>query len=194
MSVASDPRQPTVQRALLLFGVASALSWWLTWAAPLALTASVRQVQFVGYWSAAALATWWGTSTVSPLLRWPARLSCAGVLAAMSSGAGLLRMLPVHPNLLPLAQDAALLTWATLFSLALAAATRRASTFFGRAWLVLVGYRLVLHAASWPEAFGYRLLGDHAPLLTASGQALMLILVVFSWISLRSPETPSAPS
>lgn len=192
MSDGLDPRQPRVRRALALFGVASALSWWAFYV-PGVVSSALREVQFVGYWAAALLATWWGSSTVGPVLKWLARGACASVVLALAPHLDLLRLLPLHPALLPLAQDGLILTWATLFSAALGVATLRASRFFGRAWFVLIAYRLLLHAATWPEAFGVRLLGEQTPLLTASGQALMLVLVAFSWISLRSPESASAP-
>jgi multidrug transporter EmrE-like cation transporter len=184
------PGAQPVSRALLLFGVAIASSWAFTYVrGPLGLT-DVRfgRLQFGLFWLASVLSTWWGTAVAPAAIRYGARGAVFLALAA-----GLVPSTQLGSGLTLVAQDAPTLLWASLFSAALALALRPASVFFSRGWWVLVGYRIVLHAALWADALSNWSFAAHYPVLAAVGQAMMLVLVAFSWLMLRFPESASEP-
>jgi hypothetical protein len=183
------PPTHRVSRALLLFGAAMASSWAFTrFRGELGLTSvTFSRLHFILFWGASAVSTWWGSAAATLVVRWGARVAVGLAMAAA--------LVPLGRFLTPafalIAQDLPTLLWATFFSAALAAATAPWSTFFARGWWVLIGYRVVLHAAMWGDALSQWSLGLLYPLLTSVGQALMLILVAFSWLTLKFPETAS---
>ncbi len=180
----------TVSRALLLFGIAMTGSLLFSaFRAELGLVTVIdSRIHFGLFWGASLVSTWWGTSAAPPWLRWSAR--GAGAISVMAAALPMTRFFSA-PSTALVAQDAPTLVWATLFSASFALAVTPYSAFFGRSWWVLVGYRLLLHAGMWAAAFFGWPAGPWYGAMAAIGQAVLLVLLAFSWLTLRFPETAS---